>query len=49
MLDPPHSSSRIAASGLEAQSSRLRVVSENVANAQSTGVEPGAAQCPLVR
>jgi flagellar basal-body rod protein FlgC len=32
----------IAASGLQAQSMRLRVVSENIANAQSTGSTPGA-------
>ncbi|OQM77032.1 flagellar basal body rod protein FlgC [Manganibacter manganicus] len=33
---------KIAASGLGAQSERLRVVSENLANAQSTGDAPGA-------
>ena len=33
---------KIAASGLGAQSDRLRVVSENLANAQSTGNTPGA-------
>src|SRR5436190_17354312 len=33
---------KIAASGLGAQSDRLRVVSENLANAQSTGSSPGA-------
>ena len=32
---------KIAASGLGAQSDRLRVVSENLANAQSTGNTPG--------
>jgi flagellar basal-body rod protein FlgC len=32
----------IAASGLQAQSMRLRIVSENIANAQSTGSTPGA-------
>jgi len=42
MLDPLQTSLRIAASGLEAQSARLRVVSENIANAQSTGASPGA-------
>lgn len=31
----------IAATGLEAQSSRMRVISENIANAQSTASEPG--------
>ena len=33
---------KVAASGLEAQSARLRVVSENLANAQSTGDVAGA-------
>jgi flagellar basal-body rod protein FlgC len=42
MLDPLQTSLRIAASGLQAQSTRLRVVSENVANAQSTGPAAGA-------
>ncbi|MBZ9794918.1 flagellar basal body rod protein FlgC [Mesorhizobium sp. ES1-4] len=32
---------KVAASGLGAQSERLRVVSENLANAQSTGTAPG--------
>jgi flagellar basal-body rod protein FlgC len=43
MLDPLQASIRIAASGLQAQSLRLRVVTENIANAQSTGSAPGAA------
>lgn len=42
MSDPLQISLRIAASGLEAQSTRLRVVAENLANAQSTGSTPGA-------
>ncbi len=42
MLDPIQASLRIAASGLQAQSSRIKVVSENMANAQSTGNTPGA-------
>jgi flagellar basal-body rod protein FlgC len=42
MLDPLQISLHIAASGLQAQSMRLRVVSENIANAQSTGAAPGA-------
>jgi flagellar basal-body rod protein FlgC len=42
MPDPLETSLRIAASGLQAQSMRLRVVSENIANAQSTGSTPGA-------
>jgi len=33
---------KVASSGLSAQSQRLRVVSENLANAQSTGETPGA-------
>jgi flagellar basal-body rod protein FlgC len=33
---------KIAGAGLEAQSTRLRVTSENLANAQSTGSTPGA-------
>ena len=41
-LDPLQTSLRIAASGLQAQSTRLRIVSENIANAQSTGAAPGA-------
>ena len=42
MLDPLNSALRISAAGLEAQSQRLRVVTENLANAQSTGKTPGA-------
>nr|WP_185985692.1 flagellar basal body rod protein FlgC [Aureimonas mangrovi] len=41
-MDPIASTLKIAASALEAQSTRLRVVSENVANARSTGQTPGA-------
>ncbi|MBO6636536.1 MAG: flagellar basal body rod protein FlgC [Roseitalea sp.] len=33
---------RVAGSGLHAESTRLRVVSENIANANSTGDAPGA-------
>lgn len=36
-MDALTAASRVAGSGLEAQSQRLRVVSENLANAQSTG------------
>jgi flagellar basal-body rod protein FlgC len=32
----------IAAKGLKAQSGRMRVISENIANADSTGTKPGA-------
>jgi flagellar basal-body rod protein FlgC len=42
MPDPLQSSLRIAGAGLEAQSIRLRVISENIANSQSTGTTPGA-------
>jgi flagellar basal-body rod protein FlgC len=42
MYDPLGSALRIGASGLEAQSQRMRVVTENLANAQSTGKAPGA-------
>jgi flagellar basal-body rod protein FlgC len=42
MIDPLDASLRIAGSGLAAQSARLRVVSENMANAQSTGRSAGA-------
>ena len=41
-MDPLTASLKISASGLEAQSARLRVVSENLANARSTGDTPGA-------
>ena len=42
MIDPLRAATRIAGSGLEAQTVRLRVISENLANAQSTGQTPGA-------
>lgn len=42
MLDPISATFRIAASGLQAQSTRMRVVAENLANAESTGSTPGA-------
>jgi flagellar basal-body rod protein FlgC len=42
MIDPLQASVQIAGSGLEAQSTRLRVVSENLANANSTGRVPGS-------
>jgi len=41
-MDPLAAVLKIAGSGLEAQSTRLRVSSENLANAQSTGSAPGA-------
>ncbi|HVY43146.1 MAG: flagellar basal body rod protein FlgC [Bacteroidota bacterium] len=42
MADPLKVILKIAASGLEAQSNRMRIVSENLANAESTGKTPGA-------
>lgn len=42
MLDPLLSVMRTAASGLQSQSMRLKVVSENLANMDSTGTIPGA-------
>lgn len=42
MIDPLRESSQTAFSGLSAQSIRLRVISENIANARSTGDAPGA-------
>lgn len=41
-MDPLSTALKVAASGMSAQSERLRVVSENLANAQSTGDTPGA-------
>ncbi len=41
-MDPLQAATRIAGAGLESQSTRLRVVAENLANAQSTGDAPGA-------
>jgi flagellar basal-body rod protein FlgC len=41
-MDPLSTALKVAASGLGAQSERLRIVSENMANAQSTGRVPGS-------
>lgn len=41
-VDSLQAALRTAGSGLDAQSQRLRIVSENIANAQSTGSIPGA-------
>ncbi|MWD28425.1 flagellar basal body rod protein FlgC [Aquicoccus sp. SCR17] len=41
-MDPLSSIAKIAASGMHAQSVRLQVVAENVANADSTGTTEGA-------
>ncbi len=46
MSDPLLSIGRIAGSGMEAQLLRMRVVSENNANARSTGAAPGAEPYP---
>ena len=42
MIDGLTASLKVAASGLEAQSMRLRIVSENLANAESAGKTAGA-------
>jgi flagellar basal-body rod protein FlgC len=42
MIDPLSASLKIAGSGIRAQSARLKVISENIANANSTGSAPGA-------
>ena len=42
MIDPLSASLKIAGSGIRAQSARLKVISENIANASSTGSTPGA-------
>jgi flagellar basal-body rod protein FlgC len=47
MLDPLRASALIAGSGLDVQSTRLRVISENIANAHSTG--PSAGSDPYAR
>lgn len=41
MFDPLNVSQKIAASGLDVQSHRMRVIAENMANAQSTASTPG--------
>jgi flagellar basal-body rod protein FlgC len=42
MNDPLLSIMRTASSGLQSQSTRLKIVSENLANMDSTGLTPGA-------
>ncbi len=42
MTDPLSAALKVAGSGLEAQSTRMRIVSENIANARTTGDTPGA-------
>ena len=41
MIDPIAATLDVATSGLQAQSARLRVVAENMANANSTSAAPG--------
>lgn len=41
MMDPLSAAMKAAAAGLQAQSTRLRVVSENISNAESTSAVPG--------
>ena len=41
-MDPLKSATKIAGSGMEAQATRLRIVSENIANSRTTGDTPGA-------
>ncbi len=41
-MDQLAASLRISGSGMQAQSTRMRIVSENLANAQSTGRTPGS-------
>lgn len=41
MFDPLNVSQKIAASGLDVQSHRMRVIAENMANVQSTASTPG--------
>jgi flagellar basal-body rod protein FlgC len=43
MMDPLRAAIHVAGSGLQAQSHRARIVSENLANHDSTGSTPGAA------
>ncbi len=42
IIDPLRAALKISASGMDVQSTRLRIVSENLANARSTGDTPGA-------
>ena len=42
MFDPLSASLKISGSGIRAQSTRLKIISENIANSKSTGSTPGA-------
>lgn len=41
MIDPLKAASTISGSGMQAQSTRVRIVAENIANARSTSATPG--------
>jgi flagellar basal-body rod protein FlgC len=41
-MDPLSAALKISGSGMEAEATRLRVVSENIANSRTTGDTPGA-------
>ena len=41
-MDPLSAALKISGSGMEAEATRLRIVSENIANARTTGDTPGA-------
>ena len=42
MIDPLQTALTVASSGLSANSARMRIASENIANARSTGEAPGS-------
>lgn len=42
MVDPLIAATRTAASGMQGQSMRMRVISENLANVESAGTAPGS-------
>lgn len=42
MIDALKTATSVASAGLQAQSTRMRIVAENLANAHSTGSTPGA-------
>jgi flagellar basal-body rod protein FlgC len=41
-MEPLTGALQVSGSGLRAQTERMRIISENLANAQSTGAQPGA-------
>ena len=42
MADPLSAAMKVASAGLEAQTHRMRVISQNVANSSVTGTAPGS-------